>query len=45
MVIQTVEEVGQYGGRWTFGIPTQSQLGVYSYATYDFAHAGTAPPM
>ena len=37
MVIQTVEEVGQYGGRWTFGIPTQSQLGVYSYATYDFA--------
>ncbi len=37
MVIQTVEEVGRYGGRWTFGIPTQSQLGVYSYATYDFA--------
>ena len=43
MVIQTVEEVGQYGGRWTFGIPTQSQLGVYSYATYDFAARWNRP--
>ena len=42
-VVHTVEEIGQYGGRWTFGIPTQSQLGVYSYATYDFAARWNRP--
>ena len=37
MVIQTVDEVGQYGGRWTFGIPKEDGLGVYSHPVHDFA--------